>query len=330
MSRYRRRQFLIASGALLAAPLVHAQPSKVPRVGMLTNRAPMSNPESEPSFGAFLRRMNELGFVAGRTVQYEWRYADGKYAQMPALAAELAARKVEVILAHTPPAIQAAKDATATVPIVMVAVGDPVLLGLVQSFSKPGGNVTGVSNAVDEISTKYLELLRQFRPKLARVASLANNGNPNYRKIYASVESAGRRMGIQTMLVEARTPEEIGKAFDMMKSLRAEALIVQADGTFSNERKLIADLALKARLPSIYWIREPVEAGGLMSYGQHVSEDFRNAANFVARILRGAHPRDLPVERPLNPKLVINRRTATALGLTIPSELLTQADEVLE
>lgn len=327
-----RRSFLggAALVALLPASLpVLAQPRKLPRVGYLSGRGFVGSVESDSASGPFIARMRSLGYVEGSTVAYEWRAAAGDYERLPALAADLATR-VDVIVAATPPAVRAAMKATSSVPIVMVAVGDPVTLGFVASLRRPGGNVTGVSNAIDDVSSKYLELLRLAVPKVTRVASLANPDNPNYRIILDQVTGSGRRMGIEVVLVEARSAEEIDAAFATMRRLRAGAVIVQADGFFSARARQIGELATAARLPAIAWTRSLVEAGALMSYGQNVDEDFENAANFVDRILRGAHPRDMPVERPVNPKLTVNRRTAAALGLRLPADLLVRANELID
>ena len=330
----KRRDFAALAVAALALPRMaiaqaHAR-AGIPRIGVLSARAFQKTMETDQAFGPFLRRMRELGYVDGSNVAYEWRSADGKYERLPVLAAELVAAKVDVILAATPPAIRAAAQATKAIPIVMAAVGDPVALGFVASLPRPGGNVTGVTNAIDDVSTKYLELLRLVMPKLGRVASLANPGNPNYRNIFAQVESSGKKMAIEVRLVEASTAEQIAQAFEAMRNFHAGAAIVQGDGFFADQGRLIAGLALKSRIATMAWTRGLVEAGGLMSYGQDAADDSSNAANFVDRILKGAHPRDLPVEQPTNPKLVINRKTAAALGLKLSQELLLRAAEVIE
>jgi putative ABC transport system substrate-binding protein len=328
----KRRQFAVLMAGFLAVPRVafgqvRGRPA---RVGILTGRGVPNRPDRDPAFGPFLQRMRELGYVEGSGITYEWRSAEGRYERLAALAAELVAAKVDVILAGTPPAVKAAMRATTTIPIVMYAVGDPVALRFVASLPRPGGNVTGVTNAIDDVSTKYLELLRLAVPKLTRVASLANPDNPNYRNIFAPVAASGRQMGIEVRMVEATTPAQIERAFAEVRRLHAGAVIVQGDGFFSTQGRQIAELALASRVATIAWTRSLVDAGCLMSYGQDVGEDAANAANFVDRILRGAKPRDLPVEQPTNPKLVINGRTTKALGLTLPSELLLRAAEVIQ
>ncbi|HUG76045.1 MAG TPA: ABC transporter substrate-binding protein [Burkholderiales bacterium] len=286
--------------------------------------------ETDITYGAFVARMRELGHVDGESIVLDWRFAEGRYERLPGFAKELVDSGVDVILAMTPPSVQAAKAATRTIPIVMVAVGDPVALGFVPSFSRPGGNITGVSNAIDDVSRKYLELLREAVPGLSRVVALVNPDNPNVRNIYRQIEAAGRAMGIAVSAVEANTAPRIEQGFEAMRRAGTEAVIVQGDGFLFVQRALIAELALKNRLATMFWTPEAVRAGALMSYGQPVSEDYRKAANYVDRILKGAQPRDLPVDQPTEVQLTLNLRTAKALGLTIPRELLLRAGEVVE
>jgi putative ABC transport system substrate-binding protein len=328
-----RRRFVLALGsaaAVISFSSSAQRPATAKRIGLLTTRSKPASLEGDPGFGSYLKRMRELGYVEGQNVISEWRFAEGKYERVPELAKELADSKVDVIVAMTPPSIQAAKRATSTIPIVMVAVGDPVALGFVASFSRPGGNVTGVSNAIDDVSRKYLELLREAMPKLSRVGALMNPDNPNIENIFAQIQAAGRAMGVAVSRIEANTPDRLKAGFDSMRELRPDAVIVQGDGFLFVQRQLIADLALRARVATLFWTREPVQAGALMSYGQNVADDYRNAANYVDRILKGANPRDLPVEQPTQPKLAINLKTAKALGLSIPRELLLRADEVIQ
>jgi putative ABC transport system substrate-binding protein len=327
----RRRTFVLAAGALMASTRALGQPrGRLARVGLLFTRSPQGPIRSDPSYGAFLLRMAELGYVEGGTVAYEWRFVDGLYDRLPGLAVGLVHAKVDVIVAGTPPAVQAAMKATSAIPIVMLAVGDPVTLGFVASLGRPGGNVTGVTNAIDDAATKYLELLRSALPKLSRVVSLANPDNPNFRVIFDQIESSAKKMGIETRMAEARTPEEITRAFAAMRTFRPGAFIVQADGFLANRAAQIAELAVRDKVATIAWTRGLVESGVLMSYGQNVPDDSRNAANYVDRILKGAKPADLPVERPLNPKLTINGRTAATLGIRLPQDLLLRADQVIE
>jgi putative ABC transport system substrate-binding protein len=318
-------------GTLWAAlPSLAQQQAKVWRVGILAASSRPASLDTHYSYGSFLKGMRELGWIEGKNVSYETRWAEGKYERLPGLAAELVQSKPDVIVASTPPSIRAARQATATIPIVMVSVGDPVALGFVASFARPGANVTGVSNAVDDVSNKYLELLRSVIPRLKRVAVLVNPENPNYLKILGQIRAAAKIMAVDIATIEAKTPDQIAAGLGGPKRIRAQALIVQADGFFGSQWRHIAELALKHRMPTMFWTREPVEAGGLMSYGQNVADDYRKTASFVNRILKGASPRDLPVEQPTILKLTINRKTAQALGLTLPQELLFRADEVIE
>jgi putative ABC transport system substrate-binding protein len=212
----------------------------------------------------------------------------------------------------------------------MVNVGDPVALKFVESFARPGGNVTGVSNAIDDVSRKYLELLRLAMPKLSRVVALVNPDNPNVRNIYRQIAGAGKVMGISVSPVEANSEQGIRQGFEAARASKPQAVIVQGDGFFFAQHRLIVELALSERMAAMFWTKEPVESGALMSYGQNVADDYYRAADYVDRILKGAHPRDLPVEQPTQPKLTINLRTAKALGLTIPADLVLRADQVIQ
>lgn len=320
---------LLALGASSSSSIAQ-QSVKIRRIGFLSVSPRPASLEATYNIGAFLKAMRELGWVEERNVSYEWRFADRKYDRLPGMAEELAHLKVDVIVAATPPSIQAARKATATIPIVMVAVGDPVALGFVTSFSLPGGNITGVSNAIDDVSNKYLELLRYVVPKMSRVAILVNSDNPNYLKILGQIRGAGKAMAIDITSIDARTPDQIAERIGELKGTRADALIIQADGLFASQSRQIAELAMKNRIATMFWTREGVEAGGLMSYGQNVADDYRKTATFVNRILRGASPQNLPVEQPTILKLTINRKTANAFGLTLPQEFLLRADEIIE
>lgn len=297
---------------------------------MLVPRSWMASPDEDPSYGAFLRRMRELGWGEGRNVAYEWRYAEGKYERLPALAQELVNARVEVLVASTPPSVAAAMRASTSVPIVFGGVGDPVALGFVASFARPGGNLTGVSNQIDDIAGKYLEFLRAAIPGLARVASLLNPDNNNHRIILTQLQASARRIGVEVTPVEARNADQIADAIAAARRAGAAALIIQGDGFLFGERTRIAEHAIRHRIATIGWTRDLVAAGGLMSYGQNVADDYRKVAEYVDRILRGARPADLPVQQPTSPKLVLNRRTAKALGLTLSPELMLRVDEVIE
>ncbi len=274
--------------------------------------------------------MRELGYVEGRNFSIEWRFADGKYERLPGLASELVRLNVDVIVAGTTLSVQAAHKATATSPIVMVAVPDAIGEGFATSLSRPGGNITGLTNIVTEISVKHLELLRIAVPKLSRVAVLINPLNPSDSLILEQIHGAAYSIGVKVLPVEANSERQIEAGFRAMTRERTQALIVAADSYFDVQRGQIARLAGENRLPSISSNREMTEAGGLMSYGQDLDEHYRRAATYVDKILKGAKPGDLPIEQPTVLRLIINGKTATALGIAIPGELALRADRVIE
>ena len=327
-----RRKLLVAVGlGVLVAPLAAfaQQPGKVWRIGFL---APRSRPTpSDPDvYSAFPQGMRELGYVEGKIFVVEWRFADGKFERLPGLAAELVKMKVDVIVAAGTVATEAAQRATTTIPIVIAASLDPVGSGFVKSLARPGGNITGLSLATSDFSPKHLELLMTAMPKLSRVAVLVNPDNSAHPGVLKSVQAAAQKLGVQVLTVNARTPEDIERGIAMMRRERAEGVIVAADAFFILQRRQIAELALRHRLASIAANREHAEAGDLMSYGQNVADFYRRAATFVDKILKGAKPGDLPIEQPAIFELVINRKTAKTLGITIPQELLLRADKVIE
>jgi putative ABC transport system substrate-binding protein len=282
---------------------------------------------------AFLQGLRDLGYVESRNLVIEIRSAEGKLERLPALAAELVALKVDVILAGgTLPAL-AAKQATKTIPIVFASAIDPVTDGLVTSLARPGGNVTGLSAQAPELVGKRLELLKQALPGASRVAVLWQPGGLGERTakdILKEAEVAGRALGVRLQFVEARGPADFDRAFLDMTGARAGALTVLGGTMLLNERRRLVDLAAKNRLPAMYGLREYVDAGGLMSYGSNNADLFRRAATYVDKILRGAKPGDLPVEQPTKFELVINLKTAKALGLTIPPSILGRADHIIE
>lgn len=323
-----RRNLLLALGAgALTAPLAsfaQNQP-KVWQIGFL-----VADSASTRLYDSFRQGMRDLGYVEGKTCVIRWRSADGKYERLPGLAEELVRLKVDVIVAGTTLSVQAAKKATTSVPIVMVAIPDPVGEGFAASLSRPGGNITGLSTIVTEASAKHVELLRVVIPNLSRVAVLINPSNPSDSLILEQINGAAFSSGVKVLPVEAGTAAEIEAGFSAMTRARAEAVIVAADSFFDVQRDQIARLAVKNRLPTIYSNREPTEAGGLMSYGQDLTDQYRRAAAYVDKILKGAKPSDLPVEQPLVLELVVNRKTAKALGLALPRELLLRADKLIE
>jgi putative ABC transport system substrate-binding protein len=324
-----RRAFITTvTLALLTAPLVvEAQaPAKVPRIGFLS---PLSL-TADTRLEAFLQGLRELGYVDGQTVAIEFRFAEGKPVGLAALAAELVRLKVDVIVATAQAATEAAKRATGTIPIVFAVVGDPVAVGLVASLARPGGNITGLASVAPEVVGKQLELLKEVAPRISRVAILQNPGNPGHPVVLRQAEAAARALGMQLDVFHARTPGEIDAAFAAMRSQRAGGVLVARDALVLAQRAQIAALAAKARLPAMYGFRENAEAGGLMAYGANVSAMYRRAATYVDKILKGAKPADLPVEQPTTFELVINLKTANALGLTIPPSLLARADQVIQ
>jgi putative ABC transport system substrate-binding protein len=325
-----RRTFLAGTGAvLLAAPFsVEAQQAaKVARIGYLTNHVTSSPHLPE----AFRQGLRDLGYVEGRNVVIEYRDAEGKLERLPALAAELVALKVDVIVASAYPGTLAAKNATNTIPIIMVAVADPVRMGLIASLVRPGGNITGLTLlAGTEIVGKHLELLKEAVPNLSRVAVLWNPANPMHVLRLREVEVAGRSLRVQLQILKAQGPEEFDSAFAAMTRERAGALYVVGDPMLSRHRRRLAELAAKSRLPAVYELKDHAEAGGLMAYGPSLLDMYRRAATYVDKILKGAKPADLPVEQPTKFELVINLKTAKALGLTIPPSLLRRADEVIQ
>jgi len=326
----RRREFITMLGTAAALPLaVHAQQTaRVRRVGWLS---PGSGTSDENFLASFRDGLRELGWVVGQNIAIEPRWAEGRFERLPDLAAELVRLKVDVIVAAVTQASLAAKHATGTIPIVMVGVGDPLGSGLVDSLARPSGNVTGPSSMLAEVSKKQLALLKETVPKASPVAVLWNPANPVWQAAaLRETEVAARAMGLRLQLLEARGPDELEGAFAAMTRERAGVLFVPADIIFVRHAQQMADLAARHRLPAMYGFREHVEAGGLMSYAASFSVIFRRAATFVDKILKGARPADLPVEQPTKFELVINLKTAKALGITIPQSVLQLADEVIQ
>ena len=326
-----RRKLLIALGTeVLVAPLAcfaQQQRPSVARIGLLETGSRSASAKWREALTA---RLRELGLVEGRNIVFEERWVEGGYDRLPAVAAELAQMKVDVLVAATPPAIRAAQRATTSIPIVMVRTSDPVALGFVASLSRPGGNITGVSNLNEDLSSKYLELLRAALPKLSRVAVLVNPGQPLHAAFVKRVHLAAQKMGVNEFTIDATAPSHIDSAFKSTVQERAGALIVLPDPFFLGQAARISELATQHRLPTIFGTREYVESGGLMSYGQNRAEDYYRAATYIDKILKGAKPGELPVEQPTKLELVINRKTAQAIRLTIPQELLLRADKVIE
>ena len=326
-----RRDTVLALLALGAAPFAAEaqQAAKIARIGYLE-----TNPVTSPHVHeAFLQGLRDLGYVEGRNLVIEYRDAEGKADRLPALAAELVALKVDVIVASGTLAALAAKQTTRTLPIVFSPAGDPVGSGLVTSLARPGGNVTGLSAFAPELVGKRLELLKQAVPGVSRVAVLWQPGafgERTEKDILKRAEVAGRDLHLPLQFVEARGPADFARAFSDMSIARANALTVLASNMFVSERRRLVDLAAAKRLPAVYSARELVDAGGLMSYGANLADLNRRAATYVDRILKGTKPADLPVEQPAKFELILNLKTAKALGLTIPQAVLGRADEVVQ
>jgi putative ABC transport system substrate-binding protein len=310
------------SGPLAADP---RSPQKLYRIGMLERTSPGTNAANLDSFRQGLRA---LGYVEGKNLVIEYRSADGHDERFPGLAAELVGRKVDLILTRGAPAALAAKNATGTIPVVITGVGDPVGQGVVASLAHPGGNVTGLSAIVTETYPKRVQMLRELVPRAARIAALFNLGNPALPPQWKEVEMAARSLGIQPQLLDVRTADDLGAAFDTAIRHHADALIVGLDTLTQANQRLIVDLAARHRLPAMYASTEFV--GGLIAYGVNYPDMYRRAATFADKILKGAKPASLPVEQPTKFELVINLKTAKALGLTIPQLVLLRADDVIQ
>lgn len=321
---------LVVAISILAAPLgAHAQPAgEIHRIGYLSAG---SAPAAGPFLPAFRQGLRELGWVEGQNIIIDYRFAEGRYDRLPDLAADLVRLKVNIIVAVGTPPTAAAKKATGTIPIVMLGVTDPVGSGLVASLARSGGNVTGMTyDAGLTAMGKGLELLKETVPKVRLVAILSNPAHPVQALLIKDVKAAAESLEVQLQLLEAREPNQFDGAFALMAKKRVDALFVLGDQMFILHRARIADLAAKNRLPSMYVMRDHVEAGGLMSYGPSLLENIRRGAAIVDKVLKGAKPADIPIERPMRFELVINLKTAKALGLTIPQSILVRADQVIE
>jgi putative tryptophan/tyrosine transport system substrate-binding protein len=324
----RRREFITLLGSTaIAWPLAARaqQPTKLPTIGFLSP----ASPSSWTSWtNAFVKRLHELGWIEGHTVAIEYRWAEGRRERFAEFADELVRLKVDVIVTAGS-AVAAAKRATSTIPIVFAVAGDPVGDGFVMSLARPGGNVTGLSLQQNDVAGKRFGLLHEVLPSLHRVAILADAGYPADALEMGEVEATARPLGIEITRLEIRRADDIAPAFEALKS-GADALYVCTDALTATNRLLISTLAGAARLPTISGAREDVEVGSLMSYGPSLSDMFRRTAEYVDQILRGAKPADLPIEQPTKFELVINLKTAKALGLTVPQSLLATADEMIE
>jgi putative ABC transport system substrate-binding protein len=329
----KRKAGVLSILVLLAVAVIATaqQPTKIPRIGYLGGISPSSNPAR---IEAFRQGLRELGYIEGKNIVIEWRHHEGKLDRLPALAAELARLKVDIIITVGPPAARAAKEATITIPIVMVQVGDPVGSGFVASLARPGGNITGLSSLAPELSGKRLELLKEIIPKLSRVAVFGTSISPDNAQSLREVELAARELKVQLQYLDirdARDPKDIETAFRAASKGRAEAVLMMVAGAVDTAHQTrILELAITNRLPVIYRGRPFVEAGGLMAYGVSVEDLDRRAATYVDKILKGAKPADLPVEQPKKFEFIINLKAAKQIGLTIPPNVLARADKVIK
>jgi putative tryptophan/tyrosine transport system substrate-binding protein len=324
----RRREFIrLLGGAAAACPFaVRAQQAvRIPRIGMLL---PTSAEIAAPFVDAFRQGLRDRGYIEKQNIAIEYRWTDGTLAYEAAL--ELVGLKVDLILAWTTTMATAAKGATKTIPVVFVGVSDPIGNGLVTSLARPGGNLTGFSNIARDLSSKQIELLAEIVPRINTVALLVNLGNPGTRVTLSEAENASRALGVTALTLDTRSPDQIETAFAQLSTERVNGVVVLPEALFIAQRMKIAQLALTARLPTVFGRRENIDAGGLVSYGPSLRDDFRQAANFVDRILRGMAPSELPVEQPTRIEIVLNLKTAKALGLEVPPTLLARADEVIE
>jgi putative ABC transport system substrate-binding protein len=324
----RRELMLLLLGAMTAAGGLRAQQKGMPVIGFLSSRSPG---EAAAIIAAFRQGLAETGYVEGHNLAIETRWAEGHYDRLPALAADLVGRKVEMIAATGGPVpVRAAKSATSTIPIVFTTGDDPVATGLVASLARPGGNLTGFSILVGELLPKRLELLSELVPRGGVFALLANPNPANTERDIRDAQEAARAKGVQLHLLKASTENEIDVAFTSLLQLHANALVVQADPFFDGRREQLVALASRHAVPAIYAWREFAAAGGLISYGPSITAVYREAGIYAGRILRGAKPADLPVQQPTTFELVVNLKTAQALGLTVPPSILARADEVIE
>jgi putative ABC transport system substrate-binding protein len=328
----RRRDVITSLGGMAAMGLWPSaaraqQPGRVRRVAFISGASPAS---VSKIVAGFPQGMRELGYVEGKDVIIEWRFAEGRYDRFPGIASELVKLNVDVIVLGTPAAIRPVQNATSTIPIVMGYSTDPVGNGFVTSLARPGGNTTGLASSLDDIVSKQLELLATIIPNLARVGYLGNPDNPNFGPVLVSAQASAARSGIALVPVEARSPRGIEDAIGALARQGVNATVVISDALLNSNRLRITEMALRARLATIFSQREYVEDGGLMAYGERLFDFFRRSASYVDKILKGAKPADLPIEQPTRFYLTINLKTAKAIGLSIPESFLLRADEVIE
>jgi putative ABC transport system substrate-binding protein len=328
MPGMERRSFLglLGTAAVSLSAVARAQLSAMPVIGYFH----FASPGYTPSAAAFLQGLNESGFIEGKNVAIEYRWAEGRYDRMPAMAAELVARKVDLIAAFGPPSARAAKNATSTIPIVFEVGNDAVEAGLVESLARPGGNATGLSILFTQLTPKRLELLCELLPTAATIALLVNPTSPTAAPSIKGAQEAAAAKAVKLLILNASTENEIDAAFALAASAKVDGLVISADPFFDSRRDQLVAPAVRYRIPTIYFEREFSTAGGLISYGSSLPAVYRQMGIYAARILRGEKPADLPVQQPTAFELVINLKTAKAFGLTVPPKLIFTADEVIE
>jgi putative ABC transport system substrate-binding protein len=326
----KRRELLLLGGAMTAARALRAQQKAIPVIGFLSSAGEPKPGPAAPNPAAFRQGLSETGYVEGQNVVIEYRGAEGRYDRLPALAADLVGHKVDVIAVFSAPSALAAKNATSTIPIVFLSPDDPVKLGLVASLARPGGNLTGVSRMAVELMPKQLELLSELVPQARVIALLVNPNNENTEPMIRNAQEAASAKGVQLHILKAGTESEVDAAFATLVQLQAGALLFEADPFFNTRRDQLVALASRHAVPAIYPWREFAAASGLVSYGSSLTGAWRLAGIYVGKILKGAKPADLPVQQPTTFELVINLKTAMALGLTVPPSILARADEVIE
>jgi putative tryptophan/tyrosine transport system substrate-binding protein len=324
-----RRDLVVAlGGTAIAWPLGARAQKAMPVIGWLGNSSPSAG---SWSVAAFLQGLPEIGYVEGQNLAIEYRWSEDHYERLAAFADDLVRLKIDLIVTGgAAPSARAAKNATSTIPIVFTAVGDPVAAGLVASLARPGGNITGISILTDDLTPKRLQIISELVPRAKTIAFLVNPTNAQNESVTRQLQQTADATGMQLSVLKASTEQEIDAAFVTLLNLRAEALVVGGDPFFTSRRDQIIALALRHAVPAIYFAREYIASGGLMSYGPNLPASYRQAGVYAGKILKGAKPADLPVEQPTKFEFVINLKTAKALGLTVPQSLLARADEVIE
>jgi putative ABC transport system substrate-binding protein len=324
--KHQLLRFVLCALLLAVSLPAEAQQPKLHRIGILFIG---TSSFYSAWIDVFRQGLKELGYIEGKNIAFEYRYAEGKADRLPALAAELVVLKVDVIVTSATPSVLALKKATSTIPIVFVAVADPVASGLVASLARPGGNVTGLTILAVELSGKRVELLKEAVPKVTRVAFLWNSANPGLTPAWREAQAAAQALGLQLQSLEVRSSNDFDSAFETALRERAQALITPPEALFNTHLKRIVEFAAKNRLPAMYAFTEAVDAGGLMLYAPNYADQFRRAATYVDKILKGTKPADLPVEQPTKFEFIINLKAARQIGLTIPPTVLARADKVI-